>query len=146
MHQDNKWENMLIINSTSFPIPIGSVVVLKRPSPDINIGHYPQQPLLVLPVTSHRQSARVTEVSVHHSIAEQAGLVTRDNIVMTLIPEPSTEAEIALEFVELSFVGQAMQRPEMWRFQDQNRGLLLYINQKVKTGVYCCHVNGEKHA
>lgn len=86
------------------------------------------------------------EVSVHHSIAEQAGLVTRDNIVVTLIPEPSTEAEIALEFVELSFVGQAMQRPEMWRFQDSQCSKCLYINQKVKTGVYCCHVNGEKHA
>ena len=85
-------------------------------------------------------------MSVHHTIAEQAGLDVRKDIEMTLITEPSTVAEIELEFVELSFVGQAMQRPEMWRFQDSQCGKCLYMHQKVKTGVYCCHVNGEKHA
>ena len=82
------------------------------------------------------------DVSIHQTIAKQVGLNTREEIVMTLITDPN-KAGIVLEFVELSFEGQAMQRPEMWRFQDSQCSKCLCIHQKVKAGDYCCRVNGE---
>ena len=61
---------------------------------------------------------------------------------MTIVTDPN-KAEIGLEFVELAFEGQAMQRPEMWQFQESQRSKCLCIRQKVKTGDYCCRVNGD---
>ena len=64
---------------------------------------------------------------------------------MTIVTDPN-KAEIALEFVELAFEGQAMQRPEMWQFQESQRSKCLCIRQKVKTGDYCCRVNSMQLA
>jgi hypothetical protein len=82
---------------------------------------------LIVRVPNEKPTPSTLEISIQKSIAEAVSLIQYTKVVVERI----TEADATLDFVELSFKRQYLQRSNMYRFKQSLIGRTLHINQNV---------------
>jgi hypothetical protein len=82
---------------------------------------------LIVRVPNEKPTPSTLEISIQKSIAEAVSLIQYTKVVVERI----TEADAALDFVELSFKRQYLQRSNMYRFKQSLIGRTLHLNQNI---------------
>lgn len=121
VHTNSHSPEELIVNPELFPtcVPGGLLQIYDPDNPD-------NRSILRVPQSSFNPAGRL-EISILKSIADSANLKQYSRVVVDHISEKEAE----LDFVELSFRRQYLQRGNMLRFKNYVIGRTVHLNQNM---------------